>query len=418
VGLPHPSLSIIGEHEGELRGKCIVLGVTGSAAIYRSIDLARTLMRLGARIRVVMTPAAAELVSPALFEWATGYPVVTKLTGAIEHVMLPRLCDAVVVAPASLDTLSEIAKLRASTPVSATVQEAAGLGKPVLLIPAMHLGMWKRSRRLLDELEKQGFYVMEPVIEGEQAKYPPVELAAWWVESILTRGLDLRGRRVLVTAGPTREHIDEVRVLTNPSSGKMGVYLALEARWRGADVVLLHGPLCTALPPQWRSYVEEYEFVNAEDALRLVREHVKGKDLGLYAAAISDYKASEKLEGKIDSSSNKELVLKLTRTPKVIADAVEVEPSAVHIGFAAEAASSVEDLLAKARRKLERYRLDAVAANNIREPGAGFGSETNHVYIVDWRGGVAEIPRMHKRLVARRVLDYAVKLLAEGPRPR
>ncbi|BEP18452.1 bifunctional phosphopantothenoylcysteine decarboxylase/phosphopantothenate--cysteine ligase CoaBC [Pyrofollis japonicus] len=418
MSLPHPSLSIIDEHEGELRGKCIVLGVTGSAAIYRSIDLARTLMRLGARVRVVTTPAATELVSPTLFEWATGYPVVTKLTGAIEHVTLSRLCDAVVVAPASLDTLAEIAELRASTPVSATVQEAAGLGKPVLLIPAMHLGMWRRSKRLLDELGRQGFYVMEPVIEGEQAKYPPVELAAWWIESILMRGVDLRGKKVLVTAGPTREYIDEVRVLTNPSSGKMGVYLALEARWRGADVVLLHGPLCTALPPQWRSYVEAYNFVSAEDALRLVREHAKGIDLGLYAAAISDYKPSEKLEGKIDSSSNKELVLKLVKTPKVIAEAVAAEPNAVHIGFAAEAASSVEELLVKARRKLEKYRLDAVAANNIREPGAGFGSETNHVYIVDWRGGATEIPRMHKRLVARRILNHAVKLLTEGPRPR
>ena len=414
----HPSLGIIGELEGELRGKCIVLGVTGSAAVYRSIDLARLLMRLGARIRVVMTPAATELVSPTLFEWATGYPVVTRLTGSIEHVLLPRSCDAVVIAPASLDTLAEIAQLRASTPVSALAQEALGLGKPVLLVPAMHLGMWRRARPLITELRRQGLHVLEPYVEGEQAKYPPTELIAWWVEAILTRGRDLDGRHVLVTAGPSREPIDAVRVITNPSSGKMGLYLALEAAWRGAEVTLLHGPLCVNLSPQWRNYVKSYEFVRAEEAARLIKEHARGKDVALYAAAISDYTPAEEERGKIDSHQVQEVTIRLKQTPKVISVGVEAEPRAIHIGFAAEATTSREKLIERAKKKLEHYKLDAVAANSVVEPGAGFWAETNHVYLVTWRSSVVEIPRMHKRLVARRILDVAKELLEEGPRPR
>jgi len=415
----HPSLGIVGEREGDLRGKCIVLGVTGSAAIYRSIDLARSLMRMGARVRVVMTPAATELVSPTLFEWATGYPVVTRLTGAIEHVSLARGCDAVLVAPASLDTLAEIAQLRASTPVSALAQEAAGLGKPVLLVPAMHLGMWRRAQQLIEELRRQGFSVMEPFIEGEQAKYPPVDLIAWWAEAVISRGRDLGEVKVLVTAGPTREPIDAVRVITNPSSGKMGLYLALEATWRGAEVTLLHGPLCTSVPSQWRSYVKAYEFLRAEEAAKLVETNIRGKDLALYAAAISDYAPVEEIRGKISThSASKEIVVKLRQTPKVIEAGVRSEPGAVHIGFAAEAAETPSELVEKARKKLEYYNLDAVAANNVLEPGAGFGTETNHVYLVTWTGYTLEIPRMHKRLVARRILDEARKLVEKGPRPR
>ena len=417
-GRLHPSSGIVGEKRGDLEDRCIVLGVTGSAAIYRSLDLARLLMRYGAVVRVVMTPAAAELVSPALFEWATGMPAVTKMTGAIEHVSLARLCDAVLVAPASLDTMAEIAGYRASTPVSALAQEAAGLGKPVLLVPAMHLGMWRRASRLVGELEQQGFYVMRPVLEGEQAKYPPVELVAWWTEALLARGRDLEGLRVLVTAGPTREHIDPVRVITNPSTGKMGVSLALEAAWRGARVTLVHGPLCTGLPQGWQGYLDETVGVEtAEEMRRAVLERIKGTDVAFYAAAVADYRPSGASPGKVPTEAGS-LVLELEPTPKIVEEAVKAAPRVVHVGFAAETAESDEELEARARAKLERYMLDAVAANNALEPGAAFASDTNRLIVVTWRGGREEIPRMPKRMVARRLLDIAARLRREGPRPR
>lgn len=417
-GRVHPSSGIVGERGGDLGGRCLALGVTGSAAIYRSLDLARLLMRYGAAVRAVMTRAAAELVSPALFEWATGLPAVTELTGAIEHVSLARLCDAVIVAPASLDTLAEIAGLRASTPVSALVQEAAGLGKPVLLVPAMHLGMWRRARGLVEELERQGFHVMRPVVEGEQAKYPPVELVAWWAEALVARGRDLEGLRVLVTAGPTREHIDPVRVVTNPSTGKMGVYLALEAAWRGARVTLVHGPLCTGLPGGWQGYLEEAVAVEtSEEMRRAVLDRIRGVDLALYAAAVADYRPARVQQAKLPTAAGR-LTLELEPTPKIAAEAVKAAPGAVHIGFAAETAAGDEELEKRAREKLKRYMLDAVAANNVLEPGAAFASDTNRLLVVTWRGQRHEIPMMHKRMAARRLLDIAANLRREGPRPR
>lgn len=417
-GARHPSAGIIGELGGDLEGRCIALGVTGSAAVYRSIDLARLLMRYGAVVRVAMTRAAAELVSPSLFEWATGLPAVTEITGAIEHVALARLCDAVLVAPASLDTLSEMASLRASTPVSALAQEAAGLGKPVLLVPAMHMGMWRRAGRLVEELERQGFHVLHPLVEGEQAKYPPVELTAWWAEAVVTRGRDLQGVHVLVTAGPTREHLDPVRVVTNPSTGKMGVSLALEAAWRGARVRLVHGPLCAGLPRGWTGYLDEAVRVEtSEEMMATVLRAVRRVDAALYAAAVADYRPARSSGEKIPSTGGR-LSVELEPTPKIVEEAVAEAPRAVHVGFAAETARDDRELEEKAREKLERYKLDAVAANNVLEPGAGFGYDTNRLLVVTWRGERIEIPRMHKRLAARRLLDTVGRLLREGHRPR
>ncbi|WP_048061561.1 bifunctional phosphopantothenoylcysteine decarboxylase/phosphopantothenate--cysteine ligase CoaBC [Hyperthermus butylicus] len=414
----HPSREIVGEYGGDLSGRCIALGVTGSVALYRSIDLARLLMRMGARVRVVMTPAAAEMVSPAVFEWATGEPVVSRLTGLVEHVTLAKVCDAVLIAPATLDIIAEIAGFRASKPVSALAQEAAGLGKPVLIVPAMHGGMWKRASKLADELEKQGFHVLRPIVEEERAKYPPVELIAWWAEAIISRGRDLEGLRFLVTAGPTREHIDPVRVITNPSTGLMGVSIALEAAFRGARVKLVHGPLSVYVPEGWRNYLEEVVGVEtAEEMMESVLARVGSVDVAIYAAAVSDYQPVETSRVKIPSRKG-ELTLRLKPTPKIVARAVEAAPGVVHVGFAAETTSSLEELVKKAREKLEEYMLDAVAANNVLEPGAGFASETNHVIVLTWRGEKLEIPHMHKRLVARRLLDIVARLARSGARPR
>lgn len=413
-GTGHPSLQIRGSVDWSLWGRCVALGVTGSAAAYKSVDLARLLMRLGATVRVVMTGEAARLVSPALFEWATGLPAVTRLTGAIEHVALARRCHALLVAPATLDTLSEIAGLRASTPVTSLAQEMLGLGKPVLLVPAMHLGMWRRAQRLIEELSQQGAAVMAPRVEGEQAKYPDPWLVAWWAEARILRGGDLEGRRVLVTAGPTREHIDSVRVVTNPSTGLMGVSLALEAAWRGAKVALVHGPLSCCSWTGWRNYLASVTSVETAEEMRdAVLEAVKNVDMAFYAAAVSDYAPEKTVEGKLPSTRGP-LTLRLLPTPKIVGEAVAAAPTALHVGFAAEPLTG-EDLVAKAREKLERYRLDMIAANSTVEPGAGFAAETNRVALLDWKGRLATVSG-HKRVVARRILDEALNLLARGER--
>ena len=403
----HPSWEIISEKEGDLQGKCIVLGVTASAAIYRSIDLARTLMRIGAIVRVAMTPESTKLVSPTLFEWATGLPVVDSMTGAVEHVSLAKLCEALVVAPASLETLSQIAGYSAKTVVSAMAQEMLGLGKKVLVVPAMHQGMWRRSKKLVEDLRRQGVHVMNPVVEGDRAKYPPTELVAWWVEAVIARGEDYTTRKILVTAGPTREYIDPVRVVTNPSTGLMGLSLALEAKWRGAEVVLVHGPLSTRLPSEWRNYLDSvHRVTTTSEMMEKVLEVLENNsiDIALYAAAVADYKPEQKNLEKIPSRQGS-ITIELVPTPKIIARAVKTSPQTLHIGFAAETAKTTKELLEKAKKKLQEYNLYMVVANNVSEEGAGFATETNHVYIVRRRGEPIEIPKMHKRLVARRILD-------------
>jgi phosphopantothenoylcysteine decarboxylase/phosphopantothenate--cysteine ligase len=415
----HPSRGIIGAYGGDLTGKCIALGVTGSIALYRSIDLARLLMRYGARVRVVMTPTAARMVSPQVFAWATASPVITEMTSLVEHVTLAEACDAVVVAPATLESMSNIAEYRASNAVTALVQEAAGLGKPILIVPAMHGGMWRRASQLAEKLERQGMYVMRPILESGQAKYPPIELIAWWIEAIVNRGLDLKGYTVLVTAGPTREHIDPVRIITNPSTGRMGVSIALEAAWRGAKVTLIHGPLSTCLPRGWQAYIDRVIAVETADEMaKAVSREINKAMIAFYAAAVSDYKPVKRVEEKISSTQTGKLIIELEATTKTIEIGVSKSPSTIHFGFAAETASTVEELIHKAKRKLEHYKLDAIAANNILEPGAGFAAETNHVYVATWYGDITEIPKMSKRLVARRLLDIARRLASKGPRPR
>ena len=389
----------------------MALAVTGSAAVYRALDLARALMRLGAWVRPVLSRAAAGLVSPSLFEWATGLPAVTEVTGAIEHVALARRCDAVLIAPATMDTLASIAGGRADDAVSALAQEALGLGKPVLLVPAMHEGMWRRSRGLVEELERAGAYVMAPRLEGSQAKFPDTWLVAWWAESVILRGRDLAGERVVVTAGPTWEWLDDVRLLTNPSSGLMGVSLALEAAWRGAEVHLVHGPLRCCHWSGWRSYLASVSaVVTTEEMLEEVLRRVKGASMVFYAAAVADYRPSRRLRGKVPTVSGR-LEVELEPTPKVAEAAVRAWPHGLHVGFTAEPLTG-EDLLARAAEKLRRYGFDAVAANSTVERGSGFGSETNHVYLLDRRGRVLEA-RGYKREVARVLLDAARGLLAE-----
>lgn len=410
-GAVHPSSLIRGELGYSLWRRCIALAVTGSAAVYRSLDLARALMRLGAWVRPVLSRAAAELVSPRLFEWATGLPAVTEVTGAIEHVALARRCDAVLVAPATMDTLASIAHGHADDAVSALAQEALGLGKPVLIVPAMHEGMWRMSERLVRELEEGGAYVMMPRLEGSQAKFPDTWLAAWWAEAVILRGRDLAGERVVVTAGPTWEWLDDVRLLTNPSSGLMGVSVALEAAWRGAEVHLVHGPLRCCSWSSWRSYLASVaSVVTTEEMMEEVLRRIRGASMAFYAAAVADYRPARRISGKVPTVSGG-LEVTLEPTPKVAEATVKAWPHGLHVGFTAEPLTG-EDLLARAAEKLKRYGFDAVAANSTVERGSGFGVETNHVYLLDKRGRVLEA-RGHKREVARILLDAARRLLDE-----
>jgi len=264
----------------------------------------------------------------------------------------------------------------------------------------------------VEELEKQGFYVLEPVLEEGKAKYPDVEAVAWWAEAVISRGRDLSGLKIVVSAGATWEYIDPVRIISNPSSGLMGYSIAYEARWRGASVVAVSGHTCGV--PRW-SYIRVVDIDTAEDMASTLPEVVEKEepDIVFYAAAVSDYRPAESSREKIPSSKGR-LVLELVPTPKAISEAVKASPRAVHVGFAAETVSSIEELYRKALEKLDKYELDFVAANNVASSGIGFGSEKNMLLVVSWRREKWLIPVMHKRRVARRLLDIVLKHLKYG----
>ncbi len=412
-GESHVSYQIIGSEESDIAGRCLAIGLTGSVAVYKSVDLARLLMRMGAMVRFVATRSALRFVGAPLLEWASGYPVVGELTGQTEHISLAEKCDALIIAPATLNVLADIASLRADNPVTALANEMLGRGKPVLAVPAMHGGMWRRfTAKLLKTLEADGLVVLEPRIEEGRAKYPEPLNIAWWVEAIVSRGQDLKGLRILVTAGPTREHIDPVRVVTNPSSGLMGVSLALEAAYRGARVTLVHGPLSTCIPLHGIHDIEAVETTEDMRQAVLGRIREEGYDVAVYAAAVADYRPAMTEQRKIPTVKGP-LELRLEPTPKIVNEAVKTSPSTVHVAFAAETVDSLEELEAKAREKLKRYGVNVIVANRVGVKGTGFASPTNEALIISRDGVKWYIPPLPKRMVARRILDIAKKYVVK-----
>ncbi len=411
----HPSLDIIGEESKALKGKRIVLGVTGSVAAYRSIDLARKLMRRGAHVRVVLTRDAADLVSLKLFHWATGIEPVVDVGGDIEHVVFAREYDGMVIAPATANTIAKLAHGIADTSVTLVALSMHGKGKPILIVPVMHLNMYQSTitRENIERLRKLGYHILEPVVEGDKAKIPSVEDIALKTEAMILRGEDLRGLRVLVTAGPTREHLDPVRFLSNPSSGRMGVAIAREAFFRGAKVTLIHGPLCGISPPPWIKSISITSTKEMRDAV-LDELDKEDYDIIVFAAAPVDYGFAKTSTTKIDSST--ELTVRLTPTPKIIADATRKaktrKPSAVIVGFSAETVETDQELVERARKKLDKYEVDIIIANNVAKPGIGFASKYNEVLIVT-KTSTEKIPKMTKEEIARIILDKALEILGD-----
>lgn len=409
----HPSRKIVGEQGRELEGKRLVLGVTSSVSLYRSIDVARAIMRMGGETTVVMSGEAARLVSPELFEWATGRPVFhTRFHGETGHIYLSETHDAMAIVPATANTIAKLAHGVGDTPVTLTALSMMGHGKPVLVLPTMHRQLYEspQNRRNLEQLRRDGVIIHEPVFEGDRAKFPEAWEVAWHLETLLARGSDLRGLRILVTAGATREYLDPVRFISNPSSGKMGVSVALEALYRGGEVSLVHGPLCSPLATSLRrSYGVETteEMLNATLAeMGVFKPHII-----VLAAAPVDFKPVVYEERKIKSGEPPTISFSLT--PKIISQVTERKPrESVLVAFAAETVDDDEELLRLALEKKAKYRADVIVANNVARKDVGFASDYNEV-IIAYSEKHVKIPRMNKRLVARRLLDIALQVYRE-----
>ena len=333
----HPSKDIIGTKGNGLQGKRIALGITGSVGCLRSVDLARELMRHGAEVFVIMSEEATKLVTPAMFEWATGNPVATELTGKIEHIWLAgehkESCDLILVAPATGNSLSKIACGIDDTPVLSTVTSAIGSGIPVMTVPAMHESMYKNPFILenIEKLRKANIDVIEPVREEGKAKIASVHTMVEMVINNLYKK-DLQDMTVLVTAGPTIEYIDDIRYITNKSSGKMGFAFAKDAVRRGAHCILVSGPT-KLVPPAGCEFIP---VETTEEMLGAVTTQLKMKNVDVFisAAAVADWKLKKKTEGKLPSS--KDFSIELTPTEKIIEKVKKLSPATVLVAFKAE----------------------------------------------------------------------------------
>jgi phosphopantothenoylcysteine decarboxylase/phosphopantothenate--cysteine ligase len=398
----HPSYDIRGAKGKELEGRKIALCVTGSVAAVRCPEIARELMRHGADVRACMTAHATELITPRLMHWATGNEVVTELSGRLEHVELAQWSDLVLVAPATANTLSKIACAIDDTPVTSLVSVAMGLKKPIVVVPAMHGSMYghKLLQENLEKLRSVGVHVVEPRLEEGKAKLATTEEIVLRVIELLGPR-DMEGMRVLVTAGPTVEPIDPIKLITNRSSGRMGIEVARAAALRGAEVTLIYGP-GTEVPPPSVRVLRVQKTAEMCEAFR--RELEVPPDVIVSTAAAQDFMVEHPSAQKLRHSGP--LVLKLIPAPRVLDEARRLAPSAYIVGFKAEHGVTDEQLADLARSKMEEHGLDMVVANDVSRPGAGFGTETNEVAIVTPTGST--FMRSTKAGIAKAILDAAV----------
>jgi len=387
----------------------VVLGVTGSIAAYKAVDLASKLTQAGISVHTVMTESATKLVGPASFRAITGLPVATKMfelenPHSIEHVSLAELADVILVAPATANVMAKMACGIADDLLTCTVLATRA---PVLIAPAMHTAMWENAatQRSVETLRERGIGFVGPAV-GRLAsggigvgRFSPVPEILGEALRILGRSGDLAGQRIVVSAGGTREPIDPVRFLGNRSSGKMGFALAEAARDRGAEVTLVSGP--TLLPRP--SGINVVNVESASDMLAAIREAAPAADALIMSAAVADYAPVSPAREKL-RKGNGERTLRLERTADIL-DTVRGVP--VRVGFAAE----TENLIENAKRKLEMKALDLVVANAVGGEDSPFGSETNQTVLVDPSGSAEELPRLSKRELADRILDRVRELL-------
>ncbi len=391
------------------RPRRVVVGVTGGVAAIKAPLLVRRLQDAGAEVRVAVSRDALRFVTPLALATASGSEILDRDAwfrpdGEARHLSWARWADAMLVAPASADALAAAAAGRADDPVSALALSM----KRVLYAPAMNAAMWSAPavRRNVDRLRDDGHEVLVPasgrlgaVDEGSGVGRLPDEASLVAAVMRDPRPRDLVGRRVLVTAGPTREWLDPVRFLSNPSSGRMGVAVAEAARDRGAEVTLVHGPMAVAAPHGVRAVAVE----TAREMAEAVEAPFDACDLLVMSAAVADWRPSEPADQKVPKAGETSS-LNLVRTPDVLAALAKRRTRQTMIGFAMETDQGVERAADKARRK----GLAFIALNYPRREGSGFGGDLNEVTLVRPDGTSDALPRLSKRETAERILDHAV----------
>jgi phosphopantothenoylcysteine decarboxylase/phosphopantothenate--cysteine ligase len=408
----------------DFAGKKVLVGVSGGIAAYKAAEVVRLFVKAGAAVNVVMTKHATEFITPLTMQTLCGNPVLTDLfdlqSGAeIKHVSLADEADVVVLVPATANLIGKLANAIADDLLTSMLLVTRC---PVVIAPAMNVSMWEHpivAQNLNRLREVLGYQVVEPAegllacgYEGKGKLADPEEIVKQASVALSTSKSsprstrsqapqDLAGKKILITAGPTREYLDPVRYLSNPSTGKMGIAVAEAAAARGAEVTLVLGP--THLKPSGK--VKTVNVETADEMYAAASEAYAGADVFIASAAVADYKPAKRESQKVKKRPADE-PLTLVRTPDILLELSKNKGKRVLVGFAAETTNVVEH----AREKLTKKNCDLIVANDVTEQGSGFGTDTNRVMLVT-ADNVESLPVLHKREVADRILDRVLRLL-------
>ena len=391
-----------------LQDKNILLGITGSISAYKIANLASALVKLHANVDVIMTKNAEKFINPITFETLTKNHCITEMfdrndVSEVKHIALAERADVIMIAPASANIIGKMAHGIADDMLSTTVLAA---GCPVMVAPAMNVNMFNNPavQDNLSVLERRGITVIPPETgvlacgDVGEGKLPSEQTLLDYILRATAKEKDLTGKKVLVTAGPTQESLDPVRFITNHSTGKMGYAVARQAMLRGADVTLISGPVSIACPP----FVEVISVKSAEEMFQAVADRFAEQDYCVMTAAVADYTPAETKTEKIKKSDDgSDLSLSLKRTRDILKWLGEHKKDGQLIcGFSME----TENILENSTAKLHKKNADLIAANSLKDAGSGFGTDTNHLVLIN-KDGVTDLPLLSKEEAADRLLD-------------
>ncbi|MCD8018777.1 MAG: bifunctional phosphopantothenoylcysteine decarboxylase/phosphopantothenate--cysteine ligase CoaBC [Clostridiales bacterium] len=393
-----------------LKGKTVVLGVTGSIAAYKIANLASMLVKNHCDVHVIMTKNATNFINPIAFETLTGHKCLVdtfdrNFEFQVGHVSLAQKADLMMIAPASANVIGKVAHGIADDMLTTTIMACPG---KVIFSPAMNVHMYENPilQDNLVILRKYGYEIVEPAVgylacgDTGAGKMPEPETLFQYILRELAFEKDMTGIKVMVTAGPTQEAIDPVRYITNHSSGKMGYAIARDAMLRGADVTLISGPVALQPVP----FVTTIPVVSAEDMFQAVKGHLSQQDILIKSAAVADYRPCEVSQEKV-KKSDADMSTHLERTQDILGYVAQHRRKDQTIcGFSME----TQNMLENSRKKLQKKKLDMIAANNLKDTGAGFGTDTNLVTIITEKEE-RELPLMPKEEVAHELLSYILE---------